>query len=67
MSYRIINDNLYKEGSILTAKENPELDLIITRYFQRIYYCDVIGKPGNKQLVYFERELNPPTGGGPSL
>jgi len=66
MSYRTITDNLYKEGSIITAKENPALDLIITRYYQRIYYCDVLGKPGKKQLVYFERELNPPID-GPSL
>jgi len=53
-------DNIYKEGTVICAKENPGLQLIITKYFQRIYYCAVIGEPKHKILAYFERELLAP-------
>jgi hypothetical protein len=59
MSYRTYTDNIYKEGTVITAKVAPELKLVITKYYQRIYYCSVIGD-ARKQLVYFERELIPP-------
>jgi hypothetical protein len=60
MSYRTNEDNLYKEGSTITAKANPGQKLVIRRYLQRIYYCAVINEPDRKDLVYFERELIPP-------
>lgn len=60
MSYRTITDNIYPEGAIITASENPSLSLKIMKYYQRIYYCAVIGDEERKQLVYFERELIPP-------
>lgn len=48
------------ERSHITAKENPALPLVIVKYYQRIYYCAVIGNPDHKHLAYFEGELNPP-------
>lgn len=60
MSYRTNNDNIYKEGTMITAKVDPELKLIITKYYQRIYYCAVVAEPDRKQFAYFERELIPP-------
>jgi hypothetical protein len=60
MSYSAIADNLYPEGAHICAKENPTLELVIRRYYQRIYYCSVVGEPERKQLVYFERELIAP-------
>jgi hypothetical protein len=60
MSYQKSTDNIYPEGAIITAKENPSLKLTITKYYQRIYYCAVVGDESRKQLVYFERELMPP-------
>jgi hypothetical protein len=54
------SDNLYKVGSWITAKVHPELQLEIKAYFQRIYYCAVIGQPDLKRLAYFERELITP-------
>jgi hypothetical protein len=53
-------DNIYKEGTIVTAKEKPALKLKITKYYHRIYYCAVVDEPARKPLVYFERELMPP-------
>ena len=53
-------DNLYKEGTIITAKENPELKLIITKYCQRIYHCRAVGDPEGKAFAYFERNLIAP-------
>lgn len=53
-------DNIYPAGTLITAKVNPSLPLIIVRYYQRIYYCAVVGNPDHKHFAYFERELTPP-------
>jgi hypothetical protein len=53
-------DNIYQEGTIITAKSNPHRKLIIGRYIKRIYYCNPIDDPDGKALVYFERELIAP-------
>jgi hypothetical protein len=55
-----IQDNIYKEGTIIYARENPKLKLIIKKYYQRIYYCARVEKPEAKQLCYYERELLAP-------
>ena len=60
MSYKTTTDNIYPEGSLLTAKVDPSLQLRVSRYYRRIYYCAVVGDENKKQLVYFERELAPP-------
>jgi hypothetical protein len=56
-------DNKFKEGSLITAKSNPDRSLVIGRYFKRIYYCKPIDDPDGKALVYFERELVSPVTG----
>jgi hypothetical protein len=69
MSYRTNSDNIYAEGTLVTAKANPALKpkvqrlagLKITKYYQRMYYCAVVGNENSKQLVYFERELVKPS------
>jgi hypothetical protein len=53
-------DNIYQEGTRITAKEHPQSILIINRYLKRIYYCEAIDDPTHKLLAYFERELIPP-------
>lgn len=50
-------ENLYKEGDVVCAKENPTKKLVIRRYVDRIYYCKVQDDITAKELVYFEREL----------
>lgn len=60
MGNRVINDNLYQEGSFITAKVHPDIRLVIMKYNQRIYYCAIVGHPEQKQLVYFELELIDP-------
>ena len=57
-----MSDNIYEEGTVITAKINPDLKLIILRYYQRIYYCAIVGAIDNKPFAYFERELVPPGG-----
>lgn len=59
MSFRTNTDNRYKEGTIITAKADPGLKLMIMKYYQRIYYCAVIGD-ADRNLAYFERELITP-------
>jgi hypothetical protein len=59
MSYQTNSDNIYPEGTLVTAKVYPSLTLKVVRYYQRIYYCAVVGHEDRKHLVYFERELNP--------
>lgn len=53
-------DNIYQEGTLITAKEHPQSTLIINRYLKRIYYCEAVDDPTHKLLAYFERELIPP-------
>jgi len=60
MSYRTNSDNIYSEGIFIAAKENPSLKLRIKKYYQRIYYCEVVGHEERKRRVYFERELISP-------
>jgi hypothetical protein len=57
MSYHTNSDNVYAEGSFVFAKANASLKLQIVKYYQRIYYCVVVGDESSRQLVYFEREL----------
>lgn len=52
-------DNLFEEGSMVYAKERPEVPLMIRRYVDRIYYCKDQSNPLGKERVYFERELVP--------
>jgi len=52
-------DNIYTEGTFITANDNPGLKLIITKYCQRIYYCNVVGNE-SRQFAYFERDLIAP-------
>lgn len=59
MSERTNSDNLYPEGTLVIAKTNPSLQLVIVKYLQRIYYCAVVGNEHKKQQAYFERELSP--------
>jgi hypothetical protein len=54
-------DNKYSVGTPITAKVNPSLQLVIAKYYQRIYYCAVVDHPEHKHFAYFERELIPPT------
>jgi hypothetical protein len=53
-------DNIYKEGTFITAKSDPNSKLIINRYIKRIYYCKAVSDPSGKLLAYFERELITP-------
>lgn len=53
-------DNIYKEGTVITAKADPGSKLIIDRYLGRIYYCKAVNSPGGKLFAYFERELIAP-------
>jgi hypothetical protein len=53
-------DNKYKDGTLIVAKSDPNRQLIIDRYLDRIYYCKVVSEPQGKLLAYYERELTPP-------
>jgi hypothetical protein len=55
------NDNIYPVGANISAKVNPLLPLVIVKYYQRIYYCAVVGNSAHKHFAYFERELNAPS------
>ena len=53
-------DNKYKDGTLIIAKSDPDRQLIIDRYLDRIYYCKLVSEPQGKLLAYYERELLPP-------
>jgi hypothetical protein len=56
----ITTDNLFRVGTLIKARVEPDLQLKIMSYNQRIYYCGVVSDPKRKQLVFYERELIPP-------
>ena len=60
MSYQTNEDNIYAVGTFITAREAPTIRLQITKYYQRIYYCCIVGNETAKQKAYFERELIAP-------
>lgn len=60
MSYQTNEDNIYAVGTFITAREAPAVKLEITKYYQRIYYCSVVGNETAKLKAYFERELVAP-------
>ena len=60
MSYLHNEDNIYVVGTIIKAKDAPEIALEIKKYSQRIYYCSTVGDDDAKQKAYFERELIAP-------
>lgn len=39
------------------AKTDPKIKLIVRRYIDQVYYCNIQGESERKELVYFEREL----------
>jgi hypothetical protein len=59
--YKRSNDNIYKAGTVITAKENPHIKLVIMRYIHRTYYCVVVGGDVKNQLTYYEAELIAPS------
>ncbi len=52
-------NNIYQEGSEVYDTENPSEKLIIRRYVDRIYYCQIKSDPTQREKVFFERELSP--------
>lgn len=58
----INDDNLYQAGTTIYARTNPDVKLVIMDYKSRIYYCKPADVDGAKTVVYFERELLPPSG-----
>jgi polyphosphate kinase 2 (PPK2 family) len=50
-------DNIYPVGMRIRAWVKPEQELVIHKYYQRIYYCAIVAEPERDHLVYFEREL----------
>lgn len=57
MKAPINNDNVFKTGTNIYARVNPNVKLFILDYKSRIYYCNVTGAEGGPVLAYYEREL----------
>ena len=47
----------YKKGEVVSERIRPALKLVIRRFHDGIYYCEVQENRTRKELVYFEREL----------
>lgn len=52
-----MQENKYNAGEVVYAIAFPEVKLIIRRYLDRIYYCQLATDRSKPDLVYFEREL----------
>ncbi|MEQ9465795.1 MAG: hypothetical protein RLN88_00200 [Ekhidna sp.] len=49
--------NKYNHGDVVFAKVNPIRALVIRRYVDQVYYCQIQNDTKSKELVYYEREL----------
>jgi hypothetical protein len=49
--------NIFKTGDIVCTKVNPKKPLKVRIFPRKVYYCDVLNKPNEKEEVYFEREI----------
>jgi len=52
-------ENKFKEGEVVRAKVNPNQNLVVRRYVDKIYYCKIQENLNHKDLVYLEWELLP--------
>lgn len=57
MSYRTNSDNKFTVGTSICSKVNPDVSMVIEKYYQRIYYCVIAGDASKRQHAFFEREL----------
>jgi hypothetical protein len=48
----------YTAGQLVTAIKNPGQQLMIRRYYHRIYYCKTI-EGEEKEFAFFEAEISP--------
>lgn len=51
------HDNKYNIGDTVYAKVDPEVKLIVRKYYARIYYCKFADLPMKKELALFDREI----------
>ena len=54
-------ENKFKEGDIVYERIHPTQKLVISRYVNGIYYCNLPEGRARKAFVYFERELKSDT------
>ena len=47
----------FKPGEIVFERIHPSQKLVVSHYFDRIYYCKAEEHKHRKELVYFERDL----------
>ncbi len=57
MKAPINNDNIYTVGTVIYARQNPTIKLVIKSYKARIYYCEAIDSERKTTKAYFEHEL----------
>ncbi len=50
-------ENRFKVGDTVYALENPTCQLIVRRYVDRIYYCQLPNNLLANDQVFFDREL----------
>ena len=48
---------LYPPGTVVYAKENPAIELVILYYAKGIYYCAVVGDAKYNNLPFLECQL----------
>ena len=47
----------HPKGTVVFAKERPEIPMVVRRYVDRIYYCTNQQDSSEREKVYFLREL----------
>ena len=50
-------ENKYKVGKVVLERIRPGQKLVVSHYFDKLYYCKAQENSTRKELVYFERDL----------
>ncbi|GAA0877998.1 hypothetical protein GCM10009119_09660 [Algoriphagus jejuensis] len=50
-------DNKFNVGDLVYTKKNPDVQMIVRKYYAKIYYCKFADLPMKTELALFEREL----------
>jgi hypothetical protein len=54
-----IFERKYKDGVVVCEKLRPSQKLTIVQFLNGLYYCKIQEHDSDRQLVYFESELEP--------
>jgi len=50
-------EHRYKNGEVVEERVRPGQKLMVSRFFNHLYYCRAMEGKNRKELVYYENDL----------